>query len=125
MRSRKAAAAEASAEALAEPAAVTSAARVDERARVVERQRRDAAQERLFLAVLVEVLFDVRQIERADERVVLANILTDRLQRTCPAEVADDRHDQIARLEVFDDAKRLVACEKAARHAAAVRSRRA
>src|SRR6185436_2979157 len=67
-----------------------AAHRTDERARRLERQRRDVAAEVAPDAVLIEVLLDVRQVERRDRRALRLDVLAHRANRLRAGEVADD-----------------------------------
>src|SRR5512138_1410486 len=78
-------------------AAATAANRPDERARHLERQRRDVAAEVAPDLILIEVLLDVRQIERGDRRALHAHVVAYRSNGFRPREVADDGHEQVLR----------------------------
>ena len=86
---------------------LTREERADERARRVERQRRDVVVGRAPDAVLEQILLDVGRIERRHRarRRSLLELLPNGADRLVAGEVADDRDDRVALLEV---AQRLV-----------------
>src|SRR5262245_52755314 len=101
----------------AEAAAVAAAARENERARVVERQRRDVADKRVLRAGSIQILLNVREVERGDDRVVRLQVRADRAYGFRSTEVADDGDEEIARFEIFHHAPVLFRREKSAIHA--------
>ena len=67
-----------------------------------------------------QILLDVRQVERGDDRAAVADVGPDRAQCLRPAEVADDRHEQVLRLQFLQEREVLLAGEEAARVTGAV-----
>src|SRR6185312_10711825 len=91
-----------------------AAHRTDERARRLERQRRDVAAEVAPDPILIEILLDVRQVERRHGRALRLEVLADRANRLRTREVADDRDEEVFRLEPLHELEVLVAREKTA-----------
>src|SRR5437667_11970141 len=92
----------------------------DEGARAVERQCRDVLAERRPLAILIQVLFDVRKIKRADSRAVGAQVSADGANRFWTAEVSDNRDHEIVRLQLLEEGKAIFRRQVASRHSGAV-----
>ena len=101
-----------------EPRAEASkpAARFDDRMNVLDRSSGSDAtlrQNSVPLAILLQVLLDIRKVERRDGRAARLQIRAHRANRLRPAEVADDRDDEIPRLEVLHDGEPRLAGEVA------------
>ena len=83
--------------------------RADEPARFVERQRGDVVAEVAPQAVLHQILLDIRQVKRRHDTAFFLQVLSDRADCLGPREVADDRHEQILRLQIFQERELLFA----------------
>src|SRR5215470_10937095 len=77
--------------------------RSNERARRLERQRGDVAAEIAPNAILVEVLLDIREIERRHRPALRANPVAYGTNSLGPGEVANDGHQQVLRLEAPEE----------------------
>ena len=85
--------------------------------RVVDRQRADVVVEPLPGVAVEQILLDVRGVEHAHRRVVHVQVARDRPQRLRPGEIADQRHDQVAHLQVAQRPVDLLARQVAPLHA--------
>src|ERR1043165_9599445 len=88
--------------------AAPAADRTNERARSLERQRRDVAAEVAPDPILIQILLDVRQVKRRHGRALRPDVIADRANRLRTGEVADNRHEQVFRLDGLPELEILV-----------------
>src|SRR5688572_5875903 len=90
----------------ARPEAVAVRDRTDERARRIERQRGDVRVEAVpVVALLEEVLLDIRRIERRYRRPALLQVAAHRTERLVAGEVSDEWNDDVSRLHALQHAE--------------------
>src|SRR5438128_2492908 len=97
--------------------------RADECTRAVQRQRCNVAAEIFPDAVLLQVLLDIRKIERCNGLFLLPDILANRPDRFRSCEIPNDRYQQVLRFERFHDREILFAGEITSEDALSVRGR--
>src|SRR2546427_7322656 len=102
-----------------EPAAPN---RTDECARFVERQRGDITAKIVPDAVLLQVLLDVRKIERDNLAVVFPDVFPDRTYGLWSGEITYDGHEHVFCFECFQDREVLFTGQIAAKHALGISS---
>src|SRR4051794_38143864 len=92
----------------------------DEHARAVDRKGTRVAAELLPQTILPQVLLDIGNVERGDRLAGAPEVARDGAERLRAAEIADDGHQEIARLERLHHGEVGVAAQEAAVLAAVV-----